>query len=213
MRCCSLLKIGGSCQPIDLSKGRHHEKISMNIINIRLNIDIYIYYNIYIYISQCQYHPWIHNGKHDQYLSISIRTWWIIKRCFLSYWAIKRSTQKTEAESMALSKNSPLFSHHGDSRNVRLVGGWATPLKNMNVNWDDNRNSILMGKCKKWQPNHQAVNYHRAFLCFIRKNLQMHHTLWETYKKRWKITIFENYINYGNSPSSSSQTVKLPEAG
>ena len=27
-----------------------------------------------------------------------------------------------------------------------LVGGWATPLKNMNVNWDDNRNPILMGK-------------------------------------------------------------------
>ena len=26
-----------------------------------------------------------------------------------------------------------------------LVGGWATPLKNMKVNWDDNRNPILMG--------------------------------------------------------------------
>ena len=28
---------------------------------------------------------------------------------------------------------------------------WA-PLKNMNVNWDDHRNPILMGKCQKWQP-------------------------------------------------------------
>ena len=25
------------------------------------------------------------------------------------------------------------------------------------VNWDDNRNPIFLGKCQKWQPNHQAV--------------------------------------------------------
>ena len=25
------------------------------------------------------------------------------------------------------------------------------------VNWDDDRNPILMGKCQKWQPNHQPV--------------------------------------------------------
>ena len=25
------------------------------------------------------------------------------------------------------------------------------------VNWDDNRNPIFMGKCQKWQPNHQPV--------------------------------------------------------
>ena len=24
-----------------------------------------------------------------------------------------------------------------DTYNSNLVGGWATPLKNMNVNWDD----------------------------------------------------------------------------
>ena len=30
-----------------------------------------------------------------------------------------------------------------------LVGGWATPLKNMIVNWDDDSNPILMGKFKK----------------------------------------------------------------
>ena len=35
-----------------------------------------------------------------------------------------------------------------------LVGGWATPLKNMNVNWDDDIPN-WMGKCQKWQPNHQ----------------------------------------------------------
>ena len=27
-----------------------------------------------------------------------------------------------------------------------LVGGWATPLKNMKVKWDDDINPILMGK-------------------------------------------------------------------
>ena len=40
---------------------------------------------------------------------------------------------------------------------VCKTGWWflATPLKNINVNWDDERNPILMGKFKKWQPNHQ----------------------------------------------------------
>ena len=27
------------------------------------------------------------------------------------------------------------------------------------VNWNDNRNPILVGKVKKWQPNHQPVVY------------------------------------------------------
>ena len=42
---------------------------------------------------------------------------------------------------------------HGESQS----GWWAraTPLKNMKVNWDDDSNPILMGKCQKWQPNHQ----------------------------------------------------------
>ena len=40
-----------------------------------------------------------------------------------------------------------------------LVGGPGPPLwqRLEFVNWDDNRNPINMGKCKKWQPNHQAV--------------------------------------------------------
>ena len=38
-----------------------------------------------------------------------------------------------------------------------LVGGWATPLKNMKVNWDDY--SQYMGKCQKWQPNHQPADF------------------------------------------------------
>ena len=39
--------------------------------------------------------------------------------------------------------------------NSQLVGGWATPLKNLKVNWDDDIPNI----CKniKWQPNHQPV--------------------------------------------------------
>ena len=36
---------------------------------------------------------------------------------------------------------------------IYLVGGWATPLKNMNVSWDDEIPNIC--KNKKWQPNHQ----------------------------------------------------------
>ena len=36
-----------------------------------------------------------------------------------------------------------------------LVGGWATPLKNMKVNWDDDIPNIW--EHKKWQPNHQPV--------------------------------------------------------
>ena len=39
-----------------------------------------------------------------------------------------------------------------------LVGGWATPLKNMKVNWDDEIPNIWENK--KWQPNHQpAINH------------------------------------------------------
>ena len=41
-------------------------------------------------------------------------------------------------------------------RNHDLVGGWATPLKNMKVNWDD-ENSQYFWENKKWQPNHQPV--------------------------------------------------------
>ena len=42
-----------------------------------------------------------------------------------------------------------------------LVGG-LNPSENMKVNWDDNRNPIVMGQFKKWQPNHQPViNIHQ----------------------------------------------------
>ena len=36
-----------------------------------------------------------------------------------------------------------------------LVGGWATPLKNMKVNWGDEIPNVWENK--KWQPNHQPV--------------------------------------------------------
>ena len=38
----------------------------------------------------------------------------------------------------------------------QLVGGWATPLKNMKVNGDDEIPNIWENK--KWQPNHQPEN-------------------------------------------------------
>ena len=37
-----------------------------------------------------------------------------------------------------------------------LVGGWATPLKNMKVSWDDEIPNIRENK--KWHPNHQPDN-------------------------------------------------------
>ena len=36
-----------------------------------------------------------------------------------------------------------------------LVGGLATPLKNMKVNWDDDIPNLWENKT--WQPNHQSV--------------------------------------------------------
>ena len=36
-----------------------------------------------------------------------------------------------------------------------LVGGWATPLKNRKINWDDEIPNIWENF--KWQPNHQPV--------------------------------------------------------
>ena len=44
-----------------------------------------------------------------------------------------------------------------EKKNTHLVGGWATPLKNMKVNWDDDIPNIWENK--KWQPNHQPDNY------------------------------------------------------
>ena len=38
----------------------------------------------------------------------------------------------------------------------QLVGGWATPLKNMKVNWDDDIPNLWENK--KWQPNHQPAS-------------------------------------------------------
>ena len=36
---------------------------------------------------------------------------------------------------------------------MKLVGGWATPLKNMNVNWDDDIPNIWENRIDV--PNHQ----------------------------------------------------------
>ena len=39
---------------------------------------------------------------------------------------------------------------------LNLVGGWATPLTNMKVNWDDDIPNIWENKIEV--PNHQPVN-------------------------------------------------------
>ena len=51
-------------------------------------------------------------------------------------------------------------------RHFLLVGGWATPLKNMNVHGDDEIPNIWENK--KWQPNHQPVK----FCVLIKKKTQ-----------------------------------------
>ena len=43
-----------------------------------------------------------------------------------------------------------------ENEHYKLVGGSATPLKNMKVNWDDEIPNIWENE--KWQPNHQPVN-------------------------------------------------------
>ena len=49
----------------------------------------------------------------------------------------------------------------GNGYATDLVGGWATPLKNMKVNWDDDIPNIWENK--KWQPNHQPVMVDHSF--------------------------------------------------
>ena len=51
---------------------------------------------------------------------------------------------------------------HSDSESLRMVS-WLVVFRHPSekyefVNWDDDRNPILMGKCQKWQPNHQPVS-------------------------------------------------------
>ena len=43
------------------------------------------------------------------------------------------------------------------------------------VNWDDERNPIVMGKCKKWQRNHQPVQDHPCFNPCINLHLSSQH--------------------------------------
>ena len=64
----------------------------------------------------------------------------------------------------------PLVNCHSNGKCsiYTLVGGWATPLKNMKVNWDDENPNIWENK--KWQPNHQPVHVWLAMMyCFFQK--------------------------------------------
>ena len=59
--------------------------------------------------------------------------------------------------------------HDPASIDPLLVGGWATPLKNMKVNWDDEIPNIW--KNKKWQPNHQP-DYYWILLVMLMDNIE-----------------------------------------
>ena len=64
--------------------------------------------------------------------------------------------QDTHPASALLAKYGPLYDKEGKQKHYTwLVGGWATPLKNMKVNWDDEIPNIW--EHKKWQPNHQPA--------------------------------------------------------
>ena len=50
-------------------------------------------------------------------------------------------------------------------QDLYLVAGWATPLKNMSSSIGTISNPILMGKCQKWQPNHQPdIIWHQIWV-------------------------------------------------
>ena len=85
-------------------------------------------------------------------------------------WMISRKTQK----------NTEIYVQQ------KLVGGWATPLKNMSSSIGMMTATQYMGKCQKWQPNHQpekffVIAYPDRSLkqCITLKTLRTSHT---TYK-------------------------------
>ena len=64
-----------------------------------------------------------------------------------------------------------------------LVGGWATPLKNMSSSIGMISNPILMGKCQKWQPNHQPDENGKVHDCVVgasEKNFQSQLGRWNS---------------------------------
>ena len=66
-------------------------------------------------------------------------------------------------------KNGPnvgKYSIHGAS-GIMMTGWWLGHPSEKRlefVNWDEDSNPIFMGKCKKWQPNHQPDDYDGCFL-------------------------------------------------
>ena len=70
-------------------------------------------------------------------------------------------------------------------RSQNMTGWWAraTPLKNMNVSWDDY--SQYLWENKEWQPNHQPVIIiitiyrHISYLIFLSQILSKPPTRWQ----------------------------------
>ena len=81
------------------------------------------------------------------------------------------------------------WKEYGQSRltNVWLVGGWATPLKNMKVNWDDYKPNIWENKIDV--PNHQPVWSLR--IISTRRSLSWNHAQYKGLPK--KIEKVESY--------------------
>ena len=72
-----------------------------------------------------------------------------------------------------------------DTADLNLVGGWPTPLKNMNVNWDDDIpiHSQYMEKYKMFQTTNQelAVELLEHLLLSLTGELSIS----VTYSRRW----------------------------
>ena len=75
---------------------------------------------------------------------------------------------------------------------IYLVGGWATPLKNMNVNWDDNRNPILLGKLNMATKPPTSIYIYTGYLSFI----------YPTSPTRWFPTYEHNVAPIGSGLTS-----------
>ena len=124
-------------------------------MNIYIYYIYYICYNMYIYIYVCTYHVINYvclNG--NLFLWLLIIEW--SKKSLRIVIVLVWKTALFFSPVVWLPQRVPLKS----PENVDLVGGWATPLKNMKVNWDDEIPNIWDNKIHV--PNHQPVIYGSA---------------------------------------------------
>ena len=120
----------------------------------------YIYIYIYIYIYMCiiiypiESHVWL---QLIQVWTAARRHVFFYLRCLPVKKAVPNLISKAQPQAVTMVGSMEWMSEGKalQKRIALLVGGWATPLKNMNVNWDNDIPNIN-GKMKH-VPNHQPV--------------------------------------------------------